>query len=239
MKISCIAIDDEPLALELIEKQIEKLDYLELKAVFNSAPEALIYLSEFMVECIFLDIEMPDLNGIAFAKIIHQFSEQPEIVFVTAYSQYAVNGLMTKATDFLLKPFGFEEFKIISEKVKNNHLVKKSIENIEKNTAAFFLKIDARQVKLFPADIIYLESMGDYVKIFIEGKRSPFIPLITLKKLKTYLPESLFLQINRSHIINLQKVDSYGKRNLTINKQIFTVSETFRIGFDLAKEAFL
>ncbi|PWH86716.1 LytR/AlgR family response regulator transcription factor [Brumimicrobium oceani] len=238
MKISCIAIDDEPLALEMIRKQIEKVDYLDLKAVFNSAPEALKYMSEHEVDCIFLDIEMPDLNGLDLAKIIQQFAQKPEIVFVTAFNQYSLKEFKTQATDFLLKPFGFEEFKTVSDKIKEIQLLKESISDQEANKDDFFLRVEARQVKLNPSQIILLESMGDYVKIFFEDKKSPLIPLITLKKIKTFLPEKMFLQINRSQIINLQKVDSYGKSNLTIGENKFNVSDTFRESFEKAKDGF-
>lgn len=238
MKISCIAIDDEPMALEMIKKQIGKVDYLDLKAVFNSAPEALKYMSEHEVDCIFLDIEMPDLNGLDLAKIIQQFAQKPEIVFVTAFNQYSLKEFKTQATDFLLKPFGFKEFKTVSDKIKEIQLLKESISDQEANKDDFFLQVEARQVKLNPSQIILLESMSDYVKIFLEDKKSPLIPLITLKKIKTFLPEKKFLQINRSQIINLQKVDSYGKSNLTIGENKFSVSDTFRESFDKAKERF-
>lgn len=236
MKISCIAVDDEPLALETLRKEIEKIDFLNLKATFQSAPEALKYLAEFEVDCIFLDIEMPDLNGVELAKIIHQFSEKPEIIFVTAFSQYEMKESLIKASGFLLKPFSFDELKLASDRVRKTHELKKTTSESEDIQNSFFLRIEARQVKLFPDKILFLESMGDYVKIFVEDRRSPYIPLITLKKLKTYLPKKTFLQINRSQIINLQKVESYGKSNLTIGETKFTVSETFRESFNLAKE---
>lgn len=237
MKIDCIAIDDEPLALEILQKQIEKIPYLNLVQSFHSAPEALKFLSETTVDCIFLDIEMPDLNGVELSKIIQQFSVKPEIVFVTAYSQYAVKEYRLQSIGFLLKPFSFEDFTDVVEKVKEAYVLK--MKSLEAVVEPFFLRIEARQVKLYPDKISYVESMGDYVKIFMEDQRSPLIPLITLKKIKTLLPKSSFLQINRSQIVNLHKISSYGTGNLSIGEHQFNVSDTFREDFEWAKRAFL
>lgn len=234
MKINCIAIDDEPLALEILRKKIEKVSYLELKATFHSASQALKYLSDYEVDCIFLDIEMPDFNGVELAKIINQFSEKPKIVFVTAFHKYIVNDLKEEVIDYLLKPFSFEDFKTVADKIAKAQLLKETLVSDE-NNASFFLKIDARQVKLFLEDILFLESMGDYVKIFTESRKSPLIPLITLKKMRTYLPDKSFLQINRSQIINLQKIDSFGKNDLSIGEHRFMVSDTFKRDFELVK----
>ena len=234
MKINCIAIDDEPLALEILRKKIEKVSYLELKATFHSASQALKYLSDYEVDCIFLDIEMPDFNGVELAKIINQFSEKPKIVFVTAFHKYIVNDLKEEVIDYLLKPFSFEDFKTVADKIVKAQLLKETLVSDE-NNASFFLKVDARQVKLFLEDILFLESMGDYVKIFTESRKSPLIPLITLKKMRTYLPDKSFLQINRSQIINLQKIDSFGKNDLSIGEHRFMVRDTFKRDFELVK----
>lgn len=234
MKINCIAIDDEPLALEILRKKIEKVSYLELKATFHSASQALKYLSDYEVDCIFLDIEMPDFNGVELAKIINQFSEKPKIVFVTAFHKYIVNDLKEEVIDYLLKPFSFEDFKTVADKIAKAQLLKETLVSDE-NNASFFLKVDARQVKLFLEDILFLESMGDYVKIFTESRKNPLIPLITLKKMRTYLPDKSFLQINRSQIINLQKIDSFGKNDLSIGEHRFMVSDTFKRDFELVK----
>lgn len=235
MKISCIAIDDEPLALDMLQRQIEKVNYLELKATFHSATQALIYLSEFEIDCIFLDIEMPDFNGIELAKIIYQFSEKPKIIYVTAFYKYVENRKTEEAIYYLLKPFSFSDFKHVTDSIAKTYLLEKELV-LKVCDTSFFVRINAKQVRLFPEEILFLESMGDYVKIFIEGREKPLIPLITLKKLKTYLPENSFLQINRSNIINFRKIDSFGKRNLSIGKHKFIVSDIYRKNFDLIKE---
>lgn len=237
MKINCIAIDDEPLALEVLKKAVQTVDYLHLIDTFSSAPEALKFLSEHPVDCIFLDIKMPDLNGLELSNIIQQFAVRPDVVYVTAYSQYAIREHRLQAIDFLLKPFSMEEFQGVALKVKESHALK--VQSSEEDQAPFFLRIDARQVKLFPQEILYLESMGDYVKVFLEGSSSPLIPLITLKKIKRYLPKYHFLQINRSQIVNLNKIGSFAAGNLSIGTKKFNVSASYREDFELAKKLFL
>ncbi|HLR50508.1 MAG TPA: LytTR family DNA-binding domain-containing protein [Candidatus Sphingobacterium stercoripullorum] len=236
MIIDCIAIDDEPLALEVLKKAIQHVDYLELLDTFSSAPDALKFLSEHHVDCIFLDIEMPDLNGLELSSIIQQFAVRPDIVFVTAYSRYAVREHLLQAIDFLLKPYSMEDFQAVALKVKESYELKVQS---EKDQAPFFLRIEARQVKLFPQEILYLESMGDYVKVFLEGSSSPLIPLITLKKIKSYLPKYHFLQINRSQIVNLNKIGSFAASNLSIGPKKFNVSSSYREDFERAKKLFL
>lgn len=236
MKIKCIAIDDEPLALELIEKAIQKVDYFKLLRTFHSVSEAFQFLGEVKVDCVFLDIEMSHLNGIEFSKIISQFDEKPAVVFITAYNQYAMKEYQTDSIGFLLKPFSFKDFLEIAEKVKKAiQLQRSQTQNIE----PFFIKVEAEQVKIVPQEVIYLESMGDYVKIYLEGQRRPLIPLITLKKIKTYFPSSLFLQINRSQVVNIEKIDSYTTNGLSINEKDFKVSNSFREEFDIIKKLML
>ena len=203
MKIRCVALDDEPLALKLLSEFISKVDFLQLEASFSSTPAALKYISENAIDCVFLDIEMPDLNGIELSKILNNFAKKPEIVFVSAYGNYAIEGFKLDVVDFL------------------------------------FIKIDAQQVKLNSAEILYIESMRDYVKIYTKNREVPYIPLITLKKIKTLLNAPYFLQINRSQIINTSKISSYGKNSLTIAEKKFSVSEKFQDGFEESKLNFV
>lgn len=236
MKIKCIAIDDEPLAIEMIEKAIKQVDYFELLATFHSVSEAFKFLGETKVDCVFLDIEMPSLNGLEFSKIIGQFNCKPAVVFVTAYSQYAIKEYQIDSIGFLLKPFSFEDFNRIAEKVRKSFQLQKSV---GQKSEPIFIRVEAEQVKIKPQEVVYLESMGDYVKIYLEDKRKPLIPLITLKKIKTYFPSSLFLQINRSQIVNIEKIDSFTASSLSINEKYFTVSNSFREEFDMIKKLML
>ena len=227
MKLTCIAIDDEPLALKLLENFIRHSDDLELLASFNSSQSAQLFLLENQVDCIFLDIEMPELNGIDFVKSLSGNNVKTSIVFVSAYSNYAIEGFKVSATDFLLKPYSFEDFERTVSKIKHQ----KNLENLLKQNDDIFIKIDAKQVKIKLSSILYIESMKDYLKIYSEEKELPYIPLMTLKKMKENLPEN-FIQINRSHIINFNKVTSFGKNNLIIGKKEFNLSEKYKSDFE-------
>ena len=237
MKIRCVALDDEPLALNLLSDFISKVEFLQLEASFSSTPEALKFISENEVDCIFLDIEMPDLNGIELSKILNNFAKKPEIVFVSAYGKYAVDGFKLDVVDFLLKPYSFEELKTAAQKVLNI-IELKNATNIPENDDYFFIKIDAQQVKLISAEILYIESMRDYVKIYTENREVPYIPLMTLKKVKSLLPEKYFIQINRSQIINISKISAYGKNSLSLAGKKFVVSEKFQEEFENCKGDF-
>lgn len=237
MKIRCVALDDEPLALKLLSDFISKVEFLQLEASFSSTPEALKYISENEVDCIFLDIEMPDLNGIELSKILNNFAKKPEIVFVSAYGKYAVDGFKLDVVDFLLKPYSFEELQTAAQKVLNIIELKNST-NIPENDDYFFLKVDAQQVKLISAEILYIESMRDYVKIYTENREVPYIPLMTLKKIKSLLPEKNFIQVNRSQIINISKISSYGRSSLSLAGKKFVVSEKFQEEFENCKSNF-
>jgi DNA-binding LytR/AlgR family response regulator len=238
MKIRCVALDDEPLALKLLSEFISKVDFLQLETSFSSTPEDLKYISENETDCVFLDIEMPDLNGIELSKILNNFAKKPEIVFVSAYGNYAVEGFKLDVVDFLLKPYSFEELKNSAQKVLTSIELKTNKSNDYSNDF-FFIKIDAQQVKLNSSEILYIESMRDYVKIYTENREVPYIPLMTLKKIKTLLNANNFLQINRSQIINISKISSYGKNSLTIAEKKFSVSEKFQDGFEESKLNFV
>lgn len=234
MKIRCVALDDEPLALKLLSEFISKIEFLQLEASFSSTPEALKYISENEIDCIFLDIEMPDLNGIELSKILNNFAKKPEIVFVSAYGKYAIDGFKLDVTDFLLKPYSFDELKNTAQKVLKS-IESKNAKNLPSTDDYFFIKIDAQQVKLISSEILYIESMRDYVKIYTENRDVPYIPLMTLKKIKTVLQQKYFLQINRSHIINISQISSYGKNSVTVAGKKFAVTEKFQQEFEACK----
>jgi len=196
------------------------------------------YISENELDCVFLDIEMPGLSGIELSKILNNFTKRPEIVFVSAYGKYAVDGFKLDVVDFLLKPYSFEELKNTAQKVLNS-IELKNTKNSLPTDDYFFIKIDAQQVKLSSAEILYIESMRDYVKIYTENRAVPYIPLMTLKKIKTLLNAHNFLQINRSQIVNITKISSYAKNSLTIAGKKFVVSEKFQDGFENSKINFI
>ena len=231
--IRCLAIDDEPLALQQIASYINKVPYLELAAQCQSALEARQFLENDTVDAIFCDINMPDLNGMDFVKSL---TVAPLIVFTTAYSEYAVEGFKVNAVDYLLKPFGMQDFQRaamrLKERLKIDDEEKKDIkDNTSTADDTLFLKTDYRIVKVSIRDIRYVEAMSEYLKVWLEGVSKPIITLLSMKKMEERLP-NYFMRIHRSYIINLTKIQEVNKNRVIMD------ADTFLPIGDLYKEAF-
>jgi DNA-binding LytR/AlgR family response regulator len=224
--IRCIAIDDEPLALQQIAAYINKVPFLELAAQCQSAMEARQFLSDDRVDAIFCDINMPDLNGMDFVKSL---TAPPLVVFTTAYSEYAIEGFKVNAVDYLLKPFGMQEFMRAANRLQERLSIPASAPAETDDT--LFLKTDYRIVKVNIPDIRYVEAMSEYLKVWIEGEAKPIITLLSMKKMEERLPDN-FMRIHRSYIINLDKIQEVNK-----NRVIMDADTYLPIG-DLYKEAF-
>ena len=224
--IRCIAIDDEQLALQQIAAYINKVPFLELAAQCQSALEARQFLSDDRVDAIFCDINMPDLNGMDFVKSL---TAPPLVVFTTAYSEYAIEGFKVNAVDYLLKPFGMQEFMRAANRLQERLSIPASAPAETDDT--LFLKTDYRIVKVNIPDIRYVEAMSEYLKVWIEGEAKPIITLLSMKKMEERLPDN-FMRIHRSYIINLDKIQEVNK-----NRVIMDADTYLPIG-DLYKEAF-
>ncbi|MBE6266470.1 MAG: response regulator transcription factor [Prevotella ruminicola] len=224
--IRCIAIDDEPLALQQIAAYINKVPFLELAAQCQSALEARQFLSDERVDAIFCDINMPDLNGMDFVKSL---TAPPLVVFTTAYSEYAIEGFKVNAVDYLLKPFGMQEFMRAANRLQERLSIPASAPAETDDT--LFLKTDYRIVKVNIPDIRYVEAMSEYLKVWIEGEAKPIITLLSMKKMEERLPDN-FMRVHRSYIINLDKIQEVNK-----NRVIMDADTYLPIG-DLYKEAF-
>jgi DNA-binding LytR/AlgR family response regulator len=224
--IRCLAIDDEPLALQQIAAYINKVPFLELAAQCHSALEARQFLSDDRVDAIFCDINMPDLNGMDFVKSL---TAPPLVVFTTAYSEYAIEGFKVNAVDYLLKPFGMQEFMRAANRLQERLSIPASAPAETDDT--LFLKTDYRIVKVNIPDIRYVEAMSEYLKVWIEGEAKPIITLLSMKKMEERLPDN-FMRIHRSYIINLDKIQEVNK-----NRVIMDADTYLPIG-DLYKEAF-
>ena len=224
--IRCLAIDDEPLALQQIAAYINKVPFLELAAQCQSALEARQFLSDDRVDAIFCDINMPDLNGMDFVKSL---TAPPLVVFTTAYSEYAIEGFKVNAVDYLLKPFGMQEFMRAANRLQERLSIPASAPAETDDT--LFLKTDYRIVKVNIPDIRYVEAMSEYLKVWIEGETKPIITLLSMKKMEERLPDN-FMRVHRSYIINLDKIQEVNK-----NRVIMDADTYLPIG-DLYKEAF-
>ena len=251
MTIRCMAIDDEPLALQQIAAYIGKVPFLELAAQCQSAVEARQFLEHDMVDAVFCDINMPDLNGMDFVKSL---TVPPLIVFTTAYAEYAVEGFKVNAVDYLLKPFGMQDFQRAAnrlwERAHSQPLpVREGNTNSQGGDAAngattplpsregqgaadtFFLKTEYRIVKVTISDIRYVEAMSEYLKVYVEGEAKPIVTLLSMKKMEERLP-AYFMRIHRSYIINLTKIQEVNKNRVIMDRDTF-----LPIG-DMYKEAF-
>lgn len=229
--IRCLAIDDEPLALQQLITYIGKVPFLELAAQCQSALEARKFLEQDTVDAIFCDINMPDLNGMDFIKSLQA---PPLIVFTTAYSEYAVEGFKVNAVDYLLKPFGLDDFRRAANRIKERQeSVSTNIQHPTPNTqpATLFVKTDYRMVKINIPDIRYIEGMSEYLKIYLEGEDKPIITLLSMKKIESRLPEN-FMRIHRSYIVNLHKIQEVNKNRIIMD------AETYLPVGDMYKEAF-
>ena len=231
--IRCIAIDDEPLALQQLAAYIKKTSFLELVAQCQSALEARQFLEQDTVDAIFCDINMPDLNGMDFVKSLQA---PPLIVFTTAYSEYAVEGFKVNAVDYLLKPYGMQDFQRAANRLKER-VQGSRVQEVQgspltsESDDVIFLKTDYRVVKVSISDIRYIEAMSEYLKIFIEGEAKPIVTLLSMKKMEEKLPEN-FMRIHRSYIVNLTKIQEINKNRIIMD------AETFLPIGDMYKEAF-
>ena len=223
--IKCIAIDDEPLALKKLVNYINKIPYLELVAQCRSAIEAQKVIDEQPIEAIFTDINMPDLNGMDFAKSLEQdHSRGPILVFTTAYSEYAIEGYKANAVAYLLKPYGFDEFEAAAQKVKDiseiRQQVPSEITTEENDDDTIYVKSDYKIMRISIDNISYIEAMSEYLRICCDDRPKPVIVLLSMKKIEEFLPANRFMRIHRSFIINLKKINEVKKNHVVIDEDV-------------------
>jgi len=225
-KLRCIIVDDEPLALDLLESYVTKTPFLELVGRCNNAFEAMHLIETQTVDLIFLDIQMPDLSGLEFSKTL---KNGPKIIFTTAFEQYAIQGFKVDALDYLLKPFSYEEFVIAANKAREwAQLSQAKHANPEEDV--IYVKSEYKQVKIPLKDVLYFEGLKDYVKIYLQGQTRPILSLISLKHLEEELP-SYFMRIHRSFIVNLHKIDAVERSQVVINKIGITIADNYKEKF--------
>ena len=224
MSIRVIAIDDEPLALQQLAAYIKKVPFLELVAQCQSALEAIDVLNSEPVDAMFCDINMPDLNGMDFVKSL---SVPPLIVFTTAYSEYAIEGFKVNAVDYLLKPFGLQDFMRAANRLKDRSPLQPPPvgEAIGAAVAAqedgsIFVKTDYRVVKVAIQDIRYVEAMSEYLKLHLDSQPKPIVTLLSMKMLEERLPQN-FMRIHRSYIVNLDKIQEVNKNRVILDADTY------------------
>lgn len=234
--LKCIAIDDEPLALRQLTAYISKVPYLELVATCNDALEAQQLLARQKVDLIFVDINMPDLNGVDFVRSL---PDRPMVIFTTAYSEYAIEGFKLDAVDYLLKPFSFAEFNRSAAKAQSLHELRNgrripqesTSEALPKDKEYISVKADYKVSLVRIADIVYLESEGEYVRMHL-ADGTTITTLFRLKNMETALPSELFMRVHRSYIVNLRMIRSYVKGRVYLNdEEYIPIGENYKEAF--------
>ncbi len=229
MKLRTIAIDDEPLALRLVSDYISKTPFLELVGAFDNPLDAIDFLSTESADLIFVDIQMPDLTGIEFARSLEN---APKIIFTTAYEKYALEGFKLNAIDYLLKPFSYEEFLKAAQKArKQSELESSVLPSIEANSQFLFLKSEYKIRRINFNDILYIEGLKDYIKVYTTGEDKPILSLNSIKSLEQKLPEDQFMRVHRSFIVNLNKIDTIERSRIIFGKTYIPVSDQYKDKF--------
>jgi two-component system, LytTR family, response regulator len=221
--INCLLIDDEPLALQLLEDHVRKTPFLKLAGKFEEPLQALPLLESQEIDLLFLDIKMPDITGIDFFKSL---THKPQVIFTTAYSEYAMEGFELKAMDYLLKPISFDKFISACNRVKEYTDLKNS--KNRKSRDYFFINVAHKLHKIFYDDILYLEGFKDYTKIYLSGMTSPLLILHNLKYFEDLFEETEFVRIHRSYIVSIRKVNTASRKSVTIANESLPVSDNYR-----------
>ncbi|MGO4770519.1 LytR/AlgR family response regulator transcription factor [Flavobacterium sp. W22_SRS_FK3] len=239
--LKCIAVDDEPLALKLVQTFIEQTPFLELSSICDNAVEAITIIKEKQPDLVFLDINMPNLTGMELARLLQeQPGPTPKIIFTTAYNHYAIEGYKVNAIDYLLKPFSYEEFLRAANKVlKITEEYSNHYQPISSDDEFFFLKVEYQWVRISIKDVLYIESLKDYVKVHLVDSQKTVLSLISLKALEEKLPSSKFMRIHRSYIVSLEKINAISKNSVFIEKTEITVGEQYKEAFKTIVEKWL
>ncbi len=232
MKLRCVVIDDEPLALDLLCSYVEKTPFLQLLARYSSAVEAMEEMKRLDgVHLLFLDIQMPGLDGLEFARMV---SRDTKIIFTTAFDRYALDSYKVHALDYLLKPISYSDFL---------HAVRKAVEWFELTTREaiaapvsspatvtdfIFVRSDYKLIRIPLADILYIEGLKDYIKIYLDREPKPVTTLMSLKAIEEKLPRGRFVRVHRSFIVQKEKIRIVDRSRIVFDKQYIPISESYR-----------
>ena len=232
--IRCIIVDDEPLAVAQLEKYVERVPFLMNVGACSSAAEAMEILSTGNVDAMFVDINMPDIDGVQFVRSL---VNPPLVVFTTAYSEYAIEGFRLDAIDYLLKPIAFEDFLKASNKLNRIYSMNNNAQPaVEQGEGVchdcLYVKSDYRMLRVPINSIKYIESMSEYVRIFVEESAKPIVSLLSMKKIEESLPAGDFMRVHRSYLINLNKVKEVSKMRLVYDGGVYVpIGEMYKDAF--------
>ena len=234
MKLTCAIIDDEPLAISLLESYVNKTPFLSLAGKYNSAVNALPTLSREPVDLLFLDIQMPELNGMEFSRILEG---DTRIIFTTAFSQYALDSYKVNALDYLLKPISYPDFlKSANKALQWYELLREGQLGTGSSRTAhtiesIFIKTEYKLMQIELRKILYIEGLKDYVKIYVEDEPRPILSLMSMKSLEDMLPTDRFIRVHRSFIVQPEKIKVIERNRIVFGKEYIPISDNYKQKF--------
>ncbi|MDO4160661.1 MAG: LytTR family DNA-binding domain-containing protein [Prevotellaceae bacterium] len=224
MILNCAIIDDEPLAADLLASYVAKTPELNLIGTFESALTAMKVLRDNPADLLFLDIQMPELSGLEFAKIL---PKETKVIFTTAFDRYAIEGYKVNAIDYLLKPISYDKFVVSVNKAMEWFSVANK-QKIMSQDRFIFVKSEYKLVPIKFDDILYIEGLKDYIKIYLSTEKRSVMSLMNMKKMEDYLPRPQFMRVHRSFIINMSKVDLIDRGRMVIGETFIPISESYK-----------
>jgi len=229
LTLRCCVVDDEPLAQELVASYIEKTPFMELVGKFSSAQDSVKTILEEDIDAVFLDIHMPQLNGMEFARIVPPTCR---IIFTTAYDRYAIEGFKVNALDYLMKPISYEEFVGAANKALQWVELRRRADELDNNKRYIIVKSEYKQVQIPIDKIQFIEGLKDYVKIYVEGEKNAILTLTSMKTIERYLPAAEFLRVHRSFIVNTSKISIIERNRIVFGNHYIPVSESYKQAFN-------
>lgn len=230
MNLTCAIVDDEPLALGLLESYVCKTPFLQLAGTYSSAVQAMNELPGKHIDLLFLDIQMPELNGLEFSRMVPSGTR---IVFTTAFNQYAIDGYKVNALDYLLKPISYADFLQAAHKaVQWFELLQQPKEEIQ----SIFVKSDYKLVQIELNKILYIEGLKDYIKIYEENNPKPILSLMSMKAMEELLPPSGFIRVHRSFIVRKDKIRTIDRGRIVFGKAYIPISDSYKQAFQVFLE---
>ncbi len=227
--IRCAVVDDEPLALGLMASYVKKTPFLELVGSYSSAIQAMNELPNHPADLLFLDIQMPELNGLDFSRMV---PPQTRVVFTTAFDQYAIDGYRVNALDYLLKPISYPNFLQAAQKAQEwFKLVEQGQQGAVEEVQSIFVKSEYKQVQVMLDDILYIEGLKDYIKIYEEGHEKPLLSLMSMKSMEEMLPSQRFMRVHRSYIVQKSKIRVVEHNRIVFGKTYIPVGDSYKDDF--------
>lgn len=228
MLLTCAIVDDEPLALDLLESYVNKTPFLKLDGKYSSAVQAMKELPDKEIDLLMLDIQMPELNGLEFSRMVN---EHTRIVFVTAFEQYALEGYRVNALDYLLKPVSYVDFLAAANKALRWFELTGKNESKSESPDSIFVKSDYKLVQVELKKVLYIEGLKDYVKIYLEDSPHPILSLTSLKNMEELLPADKFMRVHRSYIVQTDKIRVIDRGRIVFDKTYIPIGDSYKTSF--------